>query len=120
MRPEATDMTRPAALILGIAAGLALGGCGGGNKSQTENNINALESAAEQSTPQARDILLNEADRLEGQNVHLPPNAPGSPTQEAMNKAGNVQAQQAAPPQQAQPHRAGEPTPPPKVTPPQQ
>lgn len=104
------------------AAALALAACGGSGGSQTENSVDALRDAAEQSTPAARQVLENAAERLEGQNVQVPPGAPGSPVQDAMNQAGAAQAQseqQAPPPMQAQPHRAGDPVPPPKTMAPQ-
>jgi hypothetical protein len=85
----------------GVLAGAAmLAGCGGAGKgnSQTQNNVNALQSAANQSSPAAREVLQNEAANLSGQNVTLPPNDPRSPTQQAMNKAGQVEANQTGTP----------------------
>lgn len=90
-------------LSFALLAPLVLAGCGqsGGNEAD------ALERAAEQSTPEAADVLRNAADR--GDNV-----------QEAMQEAGNAQAAaaqpQAAPPtRDAKPHAAGDPVPPPKI-----
>lgn len=60
-----------------LAAALILAGCG--RNGAAENNADALESAAEQSTPEAADVLRNAADQ--GANV-----------QEAMQAAGNAQA----------------------------
>ncbi len=85
---------------------LTLAGCGG--NSAADNNAAALEAAAEQSTPEAADLLRNAAEQ--GANV-----------QDAMQAAGNAQAEadrpQPAPPTQgAKPHAPGDPVPPPKVT----
>ncbi|HEX8514022.1 MAG TPA: hypothetical protein VF688_13065 [Allosphingosinicella sp.] len=80
---------------------LLLAGCG--QDGAADNNAAALERAAEQSTPEAADILRNAADS--GGNV-----------QEAMQAAGNAQAPTEAPPQQgAKPHAAGDPVPPPQI-----
>lgn len=80
---------------------LLLAGCG--QDGAADNNAAALERAAEQSTPEAADILRNAADA--GGNV-----------QEAMQAAGNAQAATEAPPQQgAKPHSAGDPVPPPQI-----
>ena len=80
---------------------LLLAGCG--QDGAADNNAAALERAAEQSTPEAADILRNAADS--GGNV-----------QEALQAAGNAQAATEAPPQQgAKPHAAGDPVPPPKI-----
>jgi hypothetical protein len=88
-----------------LAAPLILAGCG--QQGAAGNDAEALERAAEQSTPEAANVLLNAADR--GANV-----------QEAMQAAGNAQAAadrpQAAPPAQgAKPHAPGDPVPPPKI-----
>lgn len=80
---------------------LLLAGCG--QKGASNDNAAALERAAEQSTPEAADILRNAADG--GGNV-----------QDALQAAGNAQAATKAPPQQgAKPHAAGDPVPPPKI-----
>jgi predicted small lipoprotein YifL len=85
---------------------LTLAGCG--QSGPGDNDADALEAAAEQSTPEAADILRNAAE--EGGNV-----------QDAMQAAGNAQAaaaqpQPAPPTQGAKPHAPGDPVPPPKVT----
>ena len=86
---------------LAFAAPLLLIGCG--QNGAADNNAAALERAAEQSTPEAEDILRNAADS--GGNV-----------QDALQAAGNAQAATQAPPQQgAKPHAAGDPVPPPQV-----
>jgi hypothetical protein len=80
---------------------LALAGCG--QDGAADNNAAALERAADQSTPEAADILRNAADA--GGNV-----------QEALQAAGNAQTATKAPPQQgAKPHAAGDPVPPPQI-----
>ncbi len=82
-----------------LLASLGLAGCGGGQS----NEAAALENAAEQSTPEAADVLRNAAEQ--GANV-----------QEAMQAAGNAQADTPAPPAKgAKPHAPGDPVPPPKV-----
>jgi hypothetical protein len=86
---------------LALAAPLLLLACG--QDGAADNNAAALERAADQSTPEAADILRNAADS--GGNV-----------QEALQAAGNAQAATVAPPQQgAKPHEAGDPVPPPKI-----
>jgi hypothetical protein len=87
---------------LALAALPMLVGCG--QNSAADNSAAALERAAEQSTPEAEDILRNAADS--GGNV-----------QDALQAAGNAQAATKAPPQQgAKPHAPADPVPPPKVT----
>lgn len=79
---------------------LLLAGCG--QDSAADNTAEALERAAEQSTPEAADILRN-AD-------------PGADVQDVLQEAGNAQAPTVAPPQQgAKPHAPGDPVPPPKI-----
>ena len=98
-------------------ASLALAACGGG-ASPAENTAAALENAAEQSTPGAAQVLENAADQVREQNVTAPLDAPGSPAQQALEKAAKVDnpvAARPAPPQGAKPHAKGDPVPPPKV-----
>ncbi len=86
---------------LALAVPLMLAGCG--QNGAADNNAAALERAAEQSTPEAADILRNAAES--GANV-----------QDAMQAAGNAQVPTQAPPQQgAKPHAPGDPVPPPKI-----
>ncbi|HEX8379286.1 MAG TPA: hypothetical protein VF619_01905 [Allosphingosinicella sp.] len=92
-------------LPFALVAPLILAACGQGGAAG--NNADALEQAAEQSTPEAAEVLRNAADQ--GANV-----------QEAMQAAGNAQAAagqpQSAPPHQgAKPHAPGDPVPPPKI-----
>ena len=110
-------ITAPA---LALAAALGLAACG--QQSQAENSAEALENAAEQSTPEAAALLENRADEIRDQNVTAPIDAPGSPVQQALQDAGNAQAaadapQKAPPSQGAKPHAKGDPVPPPKVSP---
>ena len=77
-----------AALVLPLAA------CGGGG--QAENSADQLREAAEQSTPEAANSLMNAADTIEQQNISDP-----AAVQQAMNQAGNAQVPQAAGPQPA-------------------
>ena len=79
---------------------LLLAGCG--QNGARDDNAAALERAAEQSTPEAADILRNAADG--GANV-----------QDALQEAGNAQAETKGPPKAAKPHEAGDPVPPPKI-----
>jgi hypothetical protein len=83
-----------------LAALLALMGCG--QNSAADNNAAALERAAEQSTPEAADVLRNAAEN-------------GAGVQEAMQAAGNAQAASPPPAQGAKPHAPGDPVPPPKI-----
>ena len=88
-------------LSLAVLLPLALAACGGNDAA--DNNAAALERAAEQSTPEAADLLRNAADE-------------GADVQDAMQAAGNAQAATPAPPALgAKPHAAGDPVPPPKV-----
>jgi hypothetical protein len=94
---------KTAALAACLPLALALAACG--KQGADANSAAALESAAEQSTPEAADVLRNAAEQ-------------GSNVQEAMQAAGNAQAQSAAQPSQgAKPHAAGDPVPPPKIRP---
>ncbi|MEA3053361.1 MAG: hypothetical protein QOG72_2264 [Sphingomonadales bacterium] len=86
-------------LFLALPAAL-LTGCG--SNSSAENDAAALERAAEQSTPEAADILRNAADG--GANV-----------QDALQAAGNAQAAGPPPTRGAKPHAPGDPVPPPQV-----
>jgi hypothetical protein len=92
-------------LLLALPA-LILAGCG--RNDAAANDAAALEDAAEQSTPEAAEVLRNAADA--GGNV-----------QDAMQAAGNAQAgggSQGAPPSRgAKPHAPGDPVPPPQVGP---
>lgn len=98
-----------------VAACSALAACGGGS-APAEDAAENLEAAAEQSDPAAAAVLENAADEIgdaDGAEAN-------EITQRALEQAGNAQAAtgagrpQAAPPsRQAQPHRPGDPVPPP-------
>ena len=109
-----------------LATLFALAACG--SSTPAENSAAALENAASQSDPAAAAVLENAADAVREQNSQLPPGAPGSPVQDALQDAGNAQAAtvpqpqaqrqgQPAPPVGAKPHQPGDPVPPPKVEP---
>jgi hypothetical protein len=98
-----------------FAATALLSACG-------SNSSSKLEEAAEQSDPAAANVLLDQANALEGQGDSGSLSDPNSPAQQALEAAGNAAAQAAPPaPQQqgpatgAKPHAAGEPVPPPQV-----
>jgi hypothetical protein len=75
--------------ILAVAAAFALSACG--QDSPAENTADALEDAADQSTPEAAEVLENRADQIREQNVTAPLDAPNSPAQNALQDAGNAQ-----------------------------
>jgi hypothetical protein len=83
-----------------LVALMALAACG--QNSAADNDAAALERAAEQSTPEAAEVLRNAAEN-------------GASVQDAMQAAGNVQAAEAPPHEGAKPHAPGDPVPPPKV-----
>jgi len=75
-----------------------------GQNGAADNNAAALEQAAEQSTPEAADILRNAAES--GANV-----------QDALQAAGNAQVPTQPPPHVgAKPHSPGDRVPPPKIS----
>ena len=95
--------------VFPLAAALAIGLAACGQQGPAETKEEALEQAAEQSTPEAAAVLENAAEQ--GANV-----------QEALQAAGNAQVagevRTPAPPvRQAKPHEKGDPVPPPKVKP---
>jgi hypothetical protein len=103
-----------------LAAAFAVAACGG--QSEADNTAAALEDAASQSTPEAAAVLENAAEQIQEQNVTAPISEPGSPGQQAMQAAGQAQAEAKAAPvapksQGAKPHAKGDPVPPPKVGP---
>lgn len=115
--------------LIALALPAALAACGGGSE-RAEQNADLLENAADQSTPAAAAVLENAADRIEEQDVALPPGHPDSSVQQAMDRAGAAQAEAnrggtaptpVPPPVQAVPHGADKGNPPPTVrTPPSQ
>jgi len=107
------------ALAAACLAALPLAACGGGNQ-PADNAADRLEQAADQSTPEAANVLDDAADRLRSANVA----DENAAVQGAMQAAGNAQAATAPPPPMpvqappavgAKPHRAGDPVPPPKL-----
>ena len=72
--------------LAAAAALLSLAACG-------DDASDALEEAAEQSTPAAANLLENRAEALEERDVDASLSAPGSPVQEAMEDAGEVAAE---------------------------
>ena len=71
---------------------LMLAACGG-QQSASENTADQLDAAAEQSTPEAAAVLENQADSIRDRNAAAPAGQPGSPAQNALQDAGNAQAQ---------------------------
>ena len=80
-------MTRLSRLAAAGFGALAIAGCGGSD-SPAENRAEALEEAAEYSTPAAAEVLENKADQLREQNVADP-----AAVQNALQAAGNAQVQ---------------------------
>ncbi len=72
------------ALALTLPAAFLLSACGG--NSPADDQAQALEEAAEQSTPEAANVLMNQADQIESGNVTDPAAA-----QQALDAAGNAQ-----------------------------
>lgn len=104
--------------LLPLSALAALSACGG--SSPSDNAAEQLERAADQSNPEAANVLENAADQVRDSNVA----DPNAAVQGAMQAAGNAQAAsvpgnaapQAAPaPKGAKPHAPGDPVPPPKM-----
>ena len=96
---------------------LILAACSG--KSPNEAQADRLENAAEQSSPEAADVLRSEADRIRDEGAAGAPGEPGSTTQQAMENAalaaaGERQAPVPGPapePKQALPRTPGQGTP---------
>ena len=72
-------------LAIALAA-LGMAGCGSPD-SPVENQAEALEAAAESSTPEAADVLENRADQVREQGV-----AEANALDNALKDAGNAQA----------------------------
>lgn len=77
---------RPA-LFVAAASALALTLAACGSDTPAENSADALDAAAEQSTPEAANILEHRADQIEAQNVSDP-----AAVQNALQDAGNAPA----------------------------
>jgi hypothetical protein len=78
---------------LAAVAALALAVVGCGRDQPAENIAESLDQAAEQSTPEAANVLEDAADEVREQNISDPVAA-----DRAMQQAGNVQAPQVLPP----------------------
>ena len=103
---------------------LILTACSGGASDQAEAQADKLDNAAEQSTPEAAEVLESQADAIRANGAQGAPGQPGSSVQDAVAKAGEAQATNAvatppvtlAPPsRQAVPHGAEKGNPPPKT-----
>ena len=114
---------RSAMTLIPLSLALSLAACGGGGASQADNAAGALENAAEQSTPEAANVLEGAADQIRASNGA----DANAAAQAAMQAAGNAQvsgmgagggngATPAPPSQGAKPHAPGDPVPPPKVS----
>jgi hypothetical protein len=77
---------------LPAAALLILAACSGGTSDQAEAQADTLDNAAEQSTPEAAEILENQADAIRANGAEGAIGQPGSTVQDAMAKAGEAQA----------------------------
>ena len=93
---------------LPASALLLLCACGGGGG---DTKADQLDAAAEQSDPAAAAVLQNAADAAREGN--------GAAPQQALEDAGNAQAATlptpTPPSKQAQPHKPGDPVPPPQA-----
>lgn len=88
-------MSRP--VLLASAVALSLAACGG-TQTTADNAADRLDNAADQSTPEAAAVLENQADAIRDQNSAASAGAPGSEVQQAMDKAGAAQSDNAATP----------------------
>jgi hypothetical protein len=110
---------------LTLAAALSLAACSGGASDQADAQADNLENAAKQSTPEAAEVLEQQADAIRDNGTAGAAGQPGSSVQQAVEKAGEAQATNAAgaapapaaTPQskQALPHGAEKGNPPPKT-----
>jgi uncharacterized lipoprotein len=68
---------------------LILAGCSDNstNRQSPDAQADALDNAADQSTPKAADVLENQADSIRENGATGAPGDPGSTTQQAVNKA---------------------------------
>ena len=78
-------------LPFAAAASLIVAACAG--DTPAENTADALDEAAEQSTPEAANVLENAADQVREQNISDPAAA-----DRALQAAGNAQAPAVPPP----------------------
>jgi hypothetical protein len=87
----------PASAAL-LAAAFALSACGGGGGSPESNAADQLRDAAEQSTPEAANVLENGAERIEAEGAANASQEVQNVLQDAgnaqmLNQSGNAQAQ---------------------------
>lgn len=110
---------------LALAPLLIVAACSGGTSDQADAQADKLDNAAAQSTPEAAEVLEQQADAIRANGAEGAPGQPGSSVQDAMAKAGEAQATNAVdlvppvslapPPRQAAPHGAEKGAPPPKT-----
>jgi hypothetical protein len=108
---------------IALAPLLILAACSGGPNDASEAQADKLDNAAEQSTPEAAEVLEQQADAIRANGADGQMGQPGSTVQNAMAKAGEAQAANAATPapsttpqsKQALPHGAEKGNPPPKT-----
>jgi hypothetical protein len=81
---------------LPLAAALSLAACSGGTSDQADAQADQLDNAAEQSTPEAAEVLEQQADAIRDNGAAGAPGLPGSSVQQAVEKAGDAQATTAA------------------------
>ena len=107
-----------------LIAALSLAACSGAASDQADAQADTLENAAQQSTPEAAEVLEQQADAIRDNGTSGAAGQPGSAVQQAMEKAGEAQATNtadavqmpapgAAPAKQAVPHGAEKGSPPP-------
>jgi hypothetical protein len=109
--------------IIALSALALLTACSGGASDQAEAQADKLDNAAEQSTPEAAAVLENQADAIRANGATGAVGEPGSTAQQAMEQAGQAQADATAAPaasatppsRQAVPHGAEKGNPPPKT-----
>ena len=97
--------------------------CSGGASDTNEAQADKLDNAAEQSTPEAAEVLEQQAGDIRANGAEGQMGQPGSTVQDAMAKAGEAQTTNAATPapaptpqsKQALPHGAEKGNPPPKT-----
>jgi hypothetical protein len=81
---------------LTLSAALLLAACSGGTSNQAGAQADQLENAAEQSTPEAAEVLEQQADAIRDNGTSGAAGQPGSSVQQAVEKAGEAQATNAA------------------------
>lgn len=112
-------------IALTLAPLMILAACSGGASDQAEAQADNLDNAAAQSTPEAAEVLEQQADAIRANGAEGATGQPGSTVQDAMAKAGEAQATNmsggatgatpAPPSRQALPHGAEKGNPPAKT-----